>query len=166
MKYYLRIASFGIFLTVAFAAVEVDKCKDLFGPRGGTHGTASILEVRVNDCEDSPCRLKKGSETTIQFDFKTDKPYEKLATSVFGGIGIIRVPFRGVHGVNACKDISRKRDGKKGCPLEANEVYTYSNTFPILKSYPALNVNVQYGLNDEKKNPVVCFALPAKITSA
>ncbi len=76
----------------------------------------------------------------MYFYILLDKRYEKLSTNVFGGIGIIRVPFRGVHGVNACKDIIRKRDGKKGCPLEANEVYTYSNSFPILKSYPSVRI--------------------------
>lgn len=45
--------------------------------------------------------------------FLLDKTYEKLTTQVFGGIGIVRVPFREVHGMDACKDIKRKSDGKK-----------------------------------------------------
>jgi hypothetical protein len=73
------------------------------------------------------------------FSKYVDKAYEKLTTAVFGGIGIIRVPFREVHGMDACKDITRKSDGKKGCPLVPNELYTYSNSFPILKSYPAVS---------------------------
>lgn len=108
------------------------------GSRDGSYGHGSIDDVRVTDCAESPCKLRKGSEATIEFDFKPDKTYEKLTTSVFGGIGIVRVPFREVHGMDACKDIKRKSDGKKGCPIQPNEVYTYSNSFPILKSYPAV----------------------------
>ncbi|OXA60402.1 ecdysteroid-regulated 16 kDa protein [Folsomia candida] len=144
-------------------AAQVDKCKDPTN-RNGTYGLAEIEDVRISECPDSPCKLIKGTSTTIEFDFIPDKVYDKLTTSVFGGIGIIRVPFRDVHGMDACKDIQRKSDGKKGCPLLPLEVYTYSNSFPILKSYPAVSVNVQYGLND-RKTPVVCFTLPAKITT-
>jgi len=72
--------------------------------------------------------------------FFADKDYKKVTTSVFGGIGIIRVPFRGVHGVDACKDIINKSDNSTGCPLKAGEVYTYSNSFPILKAYPAVSI--------------------------
>lgn len=68
-----------------------------------------------------------------------EKKYDALTTSVFGGIGIVRVPFREIHGANACKDIKRKDDGKEGCPLEPGTTYTYSNTFPILKAYPAVS---------------------------
>jgi len=161
MKGLFAVVSILVTIT---SATDVDKCTDLLGPREGTYGSATIQDVRVSDCPDSPCRLRKGGETTIQFDFKSDRAYDKLTTNVFGGIGIIRVPFREVHGLNACKDIQRKRDGKKGCPLEANEVYTYSNTFRIHKSYPAVSVNVQYGLNDGKDS-VICFTLPAKITN-
>jgi len=145
-------------------AVHVDKCKDIFGPKDGSFGTSNLEDVRVSNCDDPPCKLKKGAETTIAFDFIPDKTYESLTTSVFGGIGIVRVPFREIHGANACKDIVRKSDGKKGCPLEAGTSYTYTNTFPILKAYPAVNVQVQYGLNSGK-NPVVCFSLPSKISN-
>jgi len=159
IKYLITLLLLG---NVVFAA-QVDKCKDITN-RNGTYGVAEIEDVRISDCPDAPCKLRKGTSTTIEFDFQPDKLYQKLTTSVFGGIGIIRVPFRDVHGMDACKDITRKSDGKKGCPLEANHVYTYSNSFPILKNYPAVSVQVQYGLND-KKTPVVCFTLPAKITN-
>ena len=81
----------------------------------------------------------KHGETKHFFLLFTEKTYDTLTTSVFGGIGIIRVPFREVHGANACKDVVRKSDGKKGCPLEAGTSYTYTNTFPILKSYPSVS---------------------------
>jgi len=160
----MRFVSVILFCMGVVAAVHVDKCKEIFGPRDGSFGTANLEDVRVNDCEEPPCALKKGSDSTIAFDFIPDKNYEKLITNVFGGIGIIRVPFREIHGANACKDIIRKSDNKTGCPVEAGMSYTYSNTFPILKAYPSVNVQVQYGLNDGK-NPVVCFSLPAKISN-
>lgn len=34
-------------------------------------GLATIEEVRVSGCTQRPCRLKKGANTTIEFDFKT-----------------------------------------------------------------------------------------------
>ncbi|CAG7836449.1 unnamed protein product [Allacma fusca] len=160
----LKYAFVVVLCSALAAAVHVDKCKEIFGPKDGSFGTAALEDVRVSDCNDTPCKLRKGSSATISFDFKPEKKYEKLTTNVFGGIGIIRVPFREVHGANACKDIVRKSDGHKGCPLEAGTEYTYTNTFPILKSYPAVAVQVQYGLNDGK-DPVVCFALPSKISN-
>jgi len=86
----------------------------------------------------------KGSIVTCTLQFSSsaltiDKPYKELTTAVFGGIGIIRVPFREIHGTNACKDVRRKKDGKVGCPLVVGEAYTYKNSFPILKSYPAVS---------------------------
>jgi len=160
----LKYVSAVLLCSALAAAVTVDKCKDIAG-RDGSFGSAKTEDVRVSECEDPPCKLKKGESTTIEFDFTPDKAYEKLTTNVFGGIGIIRVPFREVHGANACKDITNKATGKKGCPLEVGQTYTYSNSFPILKTYPAVSVNVQYGLNDGK-SPVVCFSLPSKITNA
>jgi len=146
------------------SSVHVDKCRDLFGARDGSFGPSKIEDVRVSSCDESPCKLRKGDTTSIEFDFIPDKTYNALQTAVFGGIGIVRVPFREVHGANACKDIVRKSDGKAGCPIEAGSVYTYKNSFPILKSYPAVSVMVQYGLNDGK-SPVVCFNLPSKIAN-
>jgi hypothetical protein len=150
---------------VLVGSVHVDKCRDLFGSRDGSFGSSKIEDVRVSSCEETPCKLRKGDTTSIEFDFIPDKTYNALTTAVFGGIGIVRVPFREVHGANACKDIVRKEDGKPGCPIEAGKVYTYKNKFPILKSYPAVSVQVQYGLNSGK-SPVVCFNLPSKIANA
>jgi len=159
-KYICAVA---LFATLT-ASVHIDKCKEVFGGRDGSFGSAKIEDVRVSDCTDSPCKLRKGDEVTIEFDFVPDKDYDELTTAVFGGIGIIRVPFREVHGTNACKDVVRKSDSKPGCPVEAGQVYTYKNKFPILKSYPAVSVQVQYGLNNGK-NAVVCFNLPSKISN-
>jgi len=40
-----------------------------FGQRGGTFGSSEIQDVRVSDCPDSPCKLRKGNDATIEFDF-------------------------------------------------------------------------------------------------
>jgi len=165
LKYGFAILICGV-LSVS-SAVHVEKCREV-NQREGTHGAAKLEDVRVSDCDDPPCTLRKGTDVTVEFDFISDKDYTEVVNSVFGGIGIIRVPFRDVHMKDACKDIVKKSDGTPGCPLAAGEEYTYKNTFPIIKSYPAVNVNVQYGINSGK-DPVinvVCFTLPSKITNA
>jgi hypothetical protein len=64
-------------------SVHVDKCKELFGAREGSFGTAKIEDVRVSNCNESPCKLRKGDTTTIEFDFVPDKNYDELTTAVF-----------------------------------------------------------------------------------
>jgi len=40
----------------------------------------SIEDVRISDCADSPCKLRKGSDVTIEFDFKPGKVLKQFTT--------------------------------------------------------------------------------------
>ena len=42
---------------------------EIFGPKDGSFGTGNLEDVRVSGCDDPPCKLRKGAETTISFDF-------------------------------------------------------------------------------------------------
>lgn len=39
----------------------------------GTYGIGEIEDVRISDCPDAPCILRKGTSATIEFDFQPGK---------------------------------------------------------------------------------------------
>ena len=143
-------------------AIRVDMCKQP-GSTAESFGASKLQDVRISGCAEIPCTLRKGSTTIIEFDFIPDKTYNSLTTSVYGSIGVLRIPFHEVHGTNACFDVVRKADGKRGCPIEAGQLYIYKNSVQILRNYPAMSVTVQYGLNLDDETSAVCFNLPANI---
>lgn len=49
------------------------------------------------------------------------------------------------------------------CPLEANKLYKFKLTLPILRTYPKINVDVFVRLVDEKGDLIGCIELPARI---
>ena len=65
----------------------------------------------------------------------------RVTTGAFGTLGNIPLPFIGTNGRSACEKIISKRlkQGVSACGLTAGEVYTYSNSFPILNVYPSVS---------------------------
>lgn len=117
-------------------------------------GTGTLLGVRVSNCSSFPCFLKRGTRTTVEFDFiPSMKSYCSMrmfcyslilgastitvSTGASAKIGPVRLPFVGVNGSPACSKITLKSSRESvGCVLNPNEVYTYSNTFDIHSYYP------------------------------
>lgn len=61
----------------------------------------------------------------------------RVTTGATGRIGGIPLPFIGTNNTPACAKITSKQSRQAvGCNLNGGEVYTYSNTFPILQIYP------------------------------
>jgi hypothetical protein len=50
--------------------------------KNGTYGLAEIEDVRISECPDSPCKLKKGTSTTIEFDFKPGESHKSLRKNI------------------------------------------------------------------------------------
>lgn len=66
------------------------------------------------------------------------------------------VPFK-LPNPNACVDSNLE------CPLKKGNVYTYDASFPVLKIYPKLDVEVKYELKNSEGKDIVCVLIPVKI---
>lgn len=49
------------------------------------------------------------------------------------------------------------------CPLKKDTVYTYDASFPVLKIYPKVDVEVKYELKNSDGKDIVCVLIPVKI---
>lgn len=81
---------------------------------------------------------------------------EQVKVKVSGKLSTLPVPFL-VNPDNAC--------GNYGfdCPLEADKLYKFKLTLPILRSYPKVPVGVNLRLIDEKGQDLSCIEIPALI---
>jgi len=134
-------------------------------PCDGAASTGQLLEVRVSNCASTPCILRKGTKATIEMDYIPSASTTRVTTGAFGRLNGIPLPFIGTNGTPACQKISSK-DSRQltGCNQNANEAYTYSNSFNVLNIYPTTAVTVQWELIDgQTRQKIACFLLPAKI---
>ncbi|KAI9560846.1 hypothetical protein GHT06_011799 [Daphnia sinensis] len=134
-------------------------------PCNGNPMTGKVLEVRVSNCNNNfPCILKRGSQATIEFDYIPAQDTNRITTGATARLGAVPLPFVGTNNQPACSRITTKQSRQNvGCSLKAGEVYTYSNTFPILQIYPVTSVLVQWELNDANRQKITCFTIPARI---
>lgn len=69
----------------------------------------------------------------------TGAPTTRVTTGATGRIGGVPLPFIGTNNTPACsKIVSKQSRQAAGCNLNPGEVYTYTNTFPILQIYPSV----------------------------
>ena len=126
----------------------------------------------------------------LTFYFLNDwvaSPTNRITTGATARLGGIPLPFVGTNNQPACQRIVSKQSRQSvGCNTNAGEVYTYSNTFPILQIYPVVrhsnwlllfetfesflavflfqtSVTVQWELLDHNRQKITCFTIPARI---
>lgn len=68
----------------------------------------------------------------------------------------IEVPFK-LPNPDACLDSGID------CPIKKDVVYSYDASFPVLKVYPRVNVDVKYELKNSENKDIVCVIIPVKI---
>nr|CAH0098466.1 unnamed protein product [Daphnia galeata] len=94
----------------------------------------------------------------------TASPTNRITTGATARLGGIPLPFVGTNNQPACpKIVSKQSRQSVGCNTNAGEVYTYSNTFPVLQIYPVTSVLVQWELLDHNRQKITCFTIPARI---
>lgn len=49
------------------------------------------------------------------------------------------------------------------CPLKKDVVYSYDASFPVLKIYPRVDVEVKFELKNSAGTDIVCVLIPVKI---
>lgn len=66
------------------------------------------------------------------------------------------VPFK-IPNPDGCTDSGLK------CPLTSGVAYQYKASFPVLKIYPKVDVEVKYELKNSDGKDIVCVLIPVKI---
>lgn len=119
---------------------------------------AKVSHVAVNQCESltEACPFIRGFNKSIELDFTPKKQINQVKVKLVGKLSHLPKPFP-VNPENAC--------GNYGfdCPLEANKLYKFNMTLPILRSYPKMNLDVFLRLVDEADKVIACVELPARI---
>ncbi|KAK0078987.1 hypothetical protein PV325_001880 [Microctonus aethiopoides] len=128
--------------------------------RSGVNDALKSLEI--SGCDKPPCKLRRGTQTTLRESFIPDRNIKQLKTSVKAILLGLPVPFIGVDNVDASKDIYTTDGQKADWPLLAGKEYHYINSFAVEKFYPTVAPIVHWSLV-EGDDVVTCFLVNARI---
>lgn len=123
-----------------------------------TLGTAQRVKVTncVSDDEDSKCSLKRGTNASIEIEFKTDVTTDTVTAVVHGIIFGEEKKFD-LPNTNGCVD------SLLTCPLAKDSVNTYLTSLPIKRIYPKLSVDVKFEIQNTDGQDIFCIIIPAKL---
>ncbi|CAF1122871.1 unnamed protein product [Brachionus calyciflorus] len=124
---------------------------------------ANISRIEVSGCSKYPCLFKRGDSPKIKVLFTPSQRVNQMSLNIGGIIQGKKVPFPyndNNHCVSTVQELKTKSSTK--CILNKNTTYTYEFSMPILSSYPAISLYVNYNVKQGEKN-LFCFLLPVKI---
>ncbi|XP_046432667.1 MD-2-related lipid-recognition protein-like [Neodiprion fabricii] len=115
----------------------------------------TVHEVRVKPCKEAtskkPCRIKRGQEASISFDFTPNFSSDNLQSSAYWANDMQDIGFPGMN-TNAC--------GNTACPTTSGTKQTYSYELAISKSFPVRIFNVKWKLwNEEAQECCILFQI-------
>ncbi|KAK3605508.1 hypothetical protein CHS0354_004060 [Potamilus streckersoni] len=140
-----------IYLIVFLTQITAVPYKDC-GSAGG-----KVNAVVIKGCESSDvCKLKRGTNVSIEVDFTSFEASDKATSVVHGIIGGIPVPFP-LGNPDACTGCNLD------CPLVNGKNYQFMTTLAVLKSYPQIRLVVRWELQDGNSKDIFCLELPAQI---
>lgn len=148
----LRIIIIAVFLGATNAMqVQYKDCGSKLG---------NGITVTVDPCTAEPCTLTRGMNYSIGIDFTASSADQKISAVIHGIVAGVPVPFPFDH-PDACVDSGLT------CPLSAGKKYHYSATLPVLTSYPAIKLLVQWELKDDKQAAdITCVEIPVAVVSS
>lgn len=115
--------------------------------------------VIIDGCEQSPCKVKKGSDLAVDIHFttvaNTNSLKPQLSAKIFGIKMSLNVPK---DQLDACEHLKNSK-----CPLDANQEAIYSVKLPILKSYPTMKTEIEFNLVGDNGNSHSCFKIDGQI---
>jgi len=117
---------------------------------------SEVHEIRVIPCyeaaEGEPCKLKKGSNATIEIDFTPTVNVRRPKAGMYW-MSRIDMIFRGLK-PNACSDMP--------CPIQSGNRYTYSTTIPLGLELPAGQYPIKLKVW-ERRTMLFCQTLRIKL---
>uniref|UniRef100_A0A336L4Z3 CSON003895 protein n=2 Tax=Culicoides sonorensis TaxID=179676 RepID=A0A336L4Z3_CULSO len=114
------------------------------------------VNVEVEGCDKTPCKLKRGTNVDFHVEFNSDVAAQSLKPKVIAHLNGVQVPYPLPNEFNdACKHLSQGQ-----CPLTQNSPAKYDISFPVQKAFPAVRLTVEYALENENGDRVTCFQVP------
>ena len=98
----------------------------------GFKPTAEIISVSIEPCDKQPCKLIRGSSTSIAIKFKPTIDITKLKTIVKGKVAGFWISFP-LENKDACSN------GGLTCPMKVGQEYTYKFSLPVQKVFPTVS---------------------------
>ncbi|XP_076299537.1 ecdysteroid-regulated 16 kDa protein [Lasioglossum baleicum] len=132
-------------------AIEVNDC-------GSKLGTLKSVTLSGCDTSKQVCDLVRDTNATIDIEFSVDTDVSQLVAVVHGIIMDEPVAFA-LPNANACETPSLGIT----CPIAKGTQSHYTNTMPVLKSYPQLSLIMKLELQNENKEDILCMMIPTKI---
>ncbi|CAH1186723.1 unnamed protein product [Phyllotreta striolata] len=124
---------------------------------GSVDGTA--VKVDLAGCENQRyCPLVSGKNATLTATFQSKVESSSLKALVYGKLGPLKIKFN-LPNSDACSS-------GVACPLKPNENYVYNLSIYVKRSYPKINVEIQFELRDANGKDVVCSIIPAVIVGS
>ncbi|XP_076305801.1 NPC intracellular cholesterol transporter 2 homolog a-like [Tachypleus tridentatus] len=145
-----------VFVTLFVACLlSLTKANTKYADCGSVSGKIQSLVVSGCDSEDR-CILKSGSTVSLSASFKSLVDSNKATTVIHGIIGGVPLPFP-VPDPNACQSSGIQ------CPVENGKSYDFSYSLQVKTTYPKLEVDVKWELQDDNGKDIICAIIPAKI---
>ncbi|XP_064623250.1 NPC intracellular cholesterol transporter 2-like [Lineus longissimus] len=117
---------------------------------------STIKNVIFNALPGQACKLKKGTNASIEIDFISNEQTNTVKAIVHGIIRSVHIPFP-IPNSNGCKNCGLT------CPLKKGTSYSYKTSIPVRSVYPDLQLVVQWELMDDNNNQLVCVVVPCDI---
>jgi len=116
---------------------------------GTTPENGEIIAIDVIPCDEDPCVLKRGGNTTVTITFI---PHEAVTTSkiyawVFFGLVPVALP---VPSSDAC------RGHGLTCPLRSGSQVELVYALFISEDFPSGSLKLDAGLNDQNGKSIIC----------
>lgn len=137
------------------SAIKVVPCK---GPR---NYLATVKNIDVVNCTSVPCVFKRGQESSIKVEFQANSRITDLKLNILGAVQSKSVPFP-INDNNHCLNTIQELKNTTKCLLQRRKTYNYEFKLPVLETYPAISVFVDYRLKFGDKT-VFCFQFPLKL---
>ncbi|XP_037955976.1 NPC intracellular cholesterol transporter 2 [Teleopsis dalmanni] len=141
-----------IFCFTIVTATTVKQCKK---------GQPFPLNVTINDCEEPPCNIVKGTTAIMDMHFVSTKDnIRKLTAKVSATTLGLTVPYDLPEEVS---DVCSNLLYGAICPIDETEDVVYRLNFYIDYLYPEISVKVEVSLMDEDNESVACFNVDIKV---
>ncbi|KAH8264511.1 hypothetical protein KR038_009332 [Drosophila bunnanda] len=133
------------------SATNVKQCKDKPFP----------LAVNIQDCEEPPCVVYKGTIAVMEVHFLGNNNNIKsiTATTTARVLGM-NLPYIMPDEVS---DVCINLLYGAICPIDKDEDVTYQLNFYVEPAFPEITADVTVTLNDVNGNPITCFVVACKI---
>ncbi|XP_062554052.1 NPC intracellular cholesterol transporter 2 homolog a-like [Armigeres subalbatus] len=117
--------------------------------------------VRIEDCYETPCLLRRGTDARMALDFIGVQDASVLTTIVTATALGITAPYELPADRSAvCNWLVQSR-----CPISAGEELIYHLSMPVTAIYPLVSVTIEIDLVDSTGQSHACFVVDTRVVA-